>query len=168
MREILFKAKRKGTGEWVEGYYTKTRLGNSSSASDVIFVPWKENRNENWGWIKVMPETICQYTGLTDKNGKKIWENDIFKFNDEVWESSYTSCGMEYDSWEVENYGVVGYYKETARYDFCRYKYNENSVEAELHENHDIEFADFVSGLEVIGNIFDNSELLEGGVKNDY
>ena len=75
---------------------------------------------------------------------------------------------MEYDSREVENYGVVGYYKETARYDFCRYKYNENSVEAKLHETHYIEFADFVSGLEVIGNIFDNSELLEGGVKNDY
>ena len=169
MREILFKAKRIDNGKWVEGYYCKWLKGEriitySEKETDCI-ITWMSNGGMSR--YEVDPETICQFTGLLDKNGNKIWENDIFKFNDEVWESSYTSCGMEYDSWEVENYGVVGYYKETARYDFCRYKYNENSVEAELHENHDIEFADFVSGLEVIGNIFDNSELLEGGVKNE-
>ena len=149
MRKILFKAKTIN-GNWVNGL-----LANKN---DKWYI---SNKAGSPFAYDVRPETICQFTGLTDKNGKKIWENDIFKFNDEVWESSYTSCGMEYDSWEVENYGVVGYYKETARYDFCRYKYNENSVEAELHENHDIEFADFVSGLEVIGNIFDNPELLQ-------
>lgn len=156
MREILFRAKRISDGEWVEGWLIKSFTGISyivTCYDHILSTIEKYEVDEN---------TICQFTGLHDKHGNKIWENDIFKFNDEVWESSYTSCGMEYDSWEVENYGVVGYYKETARYDFCRYKYNENSVEAELHENHDIEFADFVSGLEVIGNIFDNPELLKG------
>lgn len=112
--------------------------------------------------VEVIPESVGEYTELTDKNGKKVFEGDIFKFNDEVWESCYTSCGTEYDSWDIENYAVVGFDEETARYDFVKYKYNENSVEADLHENHDIEFADFVGELEIIGNIHDNPELMRG------
>ena len=121
--------------------------------------------NGRWQPEKVIPETVGQYTGLTDKNGRKIFEGDIFKFNDEVWESYYTSCGTEYDSYEVKNYGVVGFDEDRSCFDFVQYKFNENSVEADLHENYDIEFADFISELEVIGNIHDNPELLKGGLQ---
>ena len=113
--------------------------------------------------IEVIPETIGEFTGLTDKNGKKIFEGDIFKFPDEIFESYYTSCGTEYNSWEVENYGVVGFSEDLGRFDFVDYKFNENAVDADLHENHDIEFYNFVSDLEVIGNTHDNPELLKGG-----
>lgn len=159
-REILFKAKRIDNGEWVEGNLITNERNENQKYIGYIF----DERNgviEDFDLVEVIPDTLCQFTGLTDKNGKRIWENDILKFNDEVWYSCYTSCGTEYDSWEAENYGVVGYCDYSARYDFAKYKYNENQVEADLHENHDIEFSEFVKEHEVIGNIFDNPELLE-------
>ena len=155
-REIIFKAKRVDNGRWVVGGYFSEPYTDKK-----YIVRWNSFGIGFNEFIEVNPDTICQYTGLTDKNGKEIWENDILKFNDEIWDSCYTSCGTEYDSWEAENYGLVGYCDYSARYDFTKYKYNENQVEADLHENHDIEFSEFVKEHEVIGNIFDNPELLE-------
>ena len=156
MREILFRGKRLDNGEWVEGYLIHDEYCNT-------FIPYIGYlMGDDTDVAEVDPNTVGQFTGLCDKNGKKIFEGDIFKFPDEVWESYYTSCGTEYNSWETENYGVVGYCEDYARYDFVWYKHNENSVYADLHENHTIQFADFVIELEVIGNIHDNPELLEG------
>ena len=163
-REILFRAKRTDNGEWVEGCFAKGKwyLDEKEKYAilpiDLCFYPHCEI-NE---WIEIYPETICQYTGLKDKNGNRIFEGDIFEFDDEVWESSNTDCGPEYDSWDVKNYGAVGYCDYSASFDFTKYKYNENSVEADLHENNTLDFVEFVSKLEVCGNIFDNPELLEG------
>ncbi len=153
MREYLFRGKRIDNSEWIEG--------------SLIIYDWDNNyvsiySTEEEMAFQVDPETVGQYTGLTDKNGKKIFEGDVFKFDDEVWEGCNSECGMEWGSWAVENYAVVGFDEDESRYDFVRYKYNENSVRADLHENHDLEFSEFVEELEVIGNIHDNPELLEG------
>lgn len=152
MREYLFRGKRCDNGEWIEG--------------SLMIYDW-DNRyisiysTEEEMAFRVDPETVGQYTGLTDKNGKKIFEDDVFKFDDEVWDGCNTECEMEWDSWEVENYAVVGFDDYEGRFDFTRYKYKENSVEADLHENHDLDFSDFVRKLEIVGNIHDNPELLE-------
>ena len=159
MREILFRGKRTDNGEWIEGFYSAEEY--DPYIGKIEYIPRIQIIGKCVS-LGVIPETVGQYTGLTDKNGKRIFEGDIFKFDDEVWESSYTSCGTEYDSFAVENYGVVGFDEDMARFDFIKYKFNENSVEADLHENHTIDFSEFVCELEVIGNIHDSPELLEG------
>lgn len=132
MREILFKAKRVDNGEWVEGClvidHSRSNLFEyrmQSVESGVLYAP------------PINPETLCQFTGLCDKNGKRIWENDILMAHlDEFYPEDTT--------YEIVEWGVAGLVgNETG------------SVDREYLGEFDLEH------YEVVGNIFDNKELLQ-------
>jgi uncharacterized phage protein (TIGR01671 family) len=143
MREILFKAKRIDNGEWIEGYYTECRgetfIGIDTSSMFEIFCPPVIR------WFKVSSETLCQFTGLTDKNGQRVWENDIIKYHfGEIYAPIKYGCYQNcFDSQKAEH---VGFYVDWSD-DKCLRK--------------DLGYwIDMVDTMPV-GNIFDNPELLQ-------
>ena len=70
MREILFRGKKNNSGEWVEGYYCPKPYSHFPCEPTIF--PF-ETINKDWHGERVAPETVGQYTGLTDKNGGKIF-----------------------------------------------------------------------------------------------
>ena len=133
-REILFKAKRIDNGEWVEGLLTVM-----CGQYHII------NQNDENTSYPIDSETICQYTGLNDKDGNKIWENDVVGF----WDTYSTENGQA----EADCIGKVVWDDETISFQVT------NRLYAESYE--------VLDECGVIGNIFDNPEILEGGAEKE-
>lgn len=127
IRTIMFRGKRKYNGEWVEGFYYNDLWGYN--AHYIIY---------DGTDYEVIPETVGQYTGLTDKNGKRIFEGDVVKAYDETYDNGFAevkgkvffNCGS-FDI-DVEDVGYIPLYSYGT-------------------EN-----------IEVIGNVHDNGDLLKG------
>lgn len=156
MREILFRGKRCDNGEWVEGLPIKTydtEIGKNSvdyvNPVPVVLMASSRIILEGGGdeipffntgeYPIVNPETISQYTGMTDKNGKKVFEGDIvghiqeYEISDKVesiavikWNEAYTCWSIEYTNGRITAFLGMEYHR-----------------------------------IEVIGNIHDNPELLK-------
>ncbi len=157
MREILFKAKRADWRKlpreewWVEGYLTQRKGSDGKVFESWIILDAYEQigvlnmksalvSETGFNCYKVDYETVCEYTGLTDKNGRKIFENDIcdrkekfpeiVTYHDGDWTLDYSYASGKESGY---NYCNLGFYVRNR------------------------------GGVEVVGNIFDNPELLEEG-----
>jgi uncharacterized phage protein (TIGR01671 family) len=140
MREILFHGKRIDNGEWVEGWYIHTKRHHCiiTGCIDDGYVVYGHYANDVAMYV-VDPETVGQFTGLTDKNGKKIFEGDI--------------C-------QIKNHRLISEVPFVIEWE--DFVYN-GWVWEDLDENKSEDcFTRAVAKIcEVIGNIHDNPELLE-------
>ena len=136
MREILFRGKRNDSSEWVYGNFVR------GCVDDFAYIVEFGNKELCRNYVEVIPETVGQYTGLTDKNGKKIFEGDIVSEMPPMNSVSY----IGYVVWDEEatlfrvvfgnpsNCCILGTYSRS---------------------------------YTVIGNIYDNPELLKEGDESD-
>ena len=161
MREILFRGKRIDNGEWVYG--NLVRGCDEKYAYIVEFGNKELCRN----YINVKPDTVGQYTGLTDKNGKKIFEGDIIRYADLY---DY-NCYLEsidnpevYDNIDLGNIWTIDEVVYGIKVGYPAFDLNECDFEinglSELSESGQYFY-------EVIGNIHDNPEILKGGDKKE-
>ena len=130
MREILFRGQTKSDKKWIYGNLLQTENGTYVIQNYAPF--------EGIGKYEVDPETVCQYTGLIDKNGRKIFEGDIVRYTDEVIEKEKVD--------EIK-------YNETHAA-FCRLHKSEMGLQYLLIDEA------IANKIEVIGNTFDNPELI--------
>lgn len=84
-REILFKAKRLSDGEWVKGSLISFADGGRAILLSESAVLYKKGASlfSTVNCLEVDPSTVCEYTGLTDSDGKRVFDGDILKFYDE-------------------------------------------------------------------------------------
>lgn len=128
MREILFRGKMADNGEWAYGWYLEYPFGRWPMKSAIV--PAGNAESGRLEFVEVRPGTVGQFTGLSDANGKRIFEGDILQVHGKL-------CEVEFD-------------KDSARFVLTG----------------DELYLDFIDTwgceTEVVGNIHDNPELLEG------
>lgn len=150
MREILFRAKSIQTGEWIEGIPIKTHLG--------LFISFEENPHycSQYGYMEiddilmVGEKTLCQFTGLCDKNGNKIWEGDIISYQRDNDDCPFPNKDTK------KRFGKVFYQGFRSTFAIGMGRNGSRSINDDLWK-----YVQNGNRVEVIGNRFDNPELLQ-------
>ena len=147
IREVIFRGKRTDNGEWVEGDLLQIRY--HSGHIEYQIMPQTPVSSA----YPVLPETVGQYTGLTDKNGKRIFEGDILR-------------GFEYpfcSNGEFNYFAEIVWFDDSSAFGIYTFKNPKSNVRGISEGNTDyLEYFN-ADKWEVIGNIHDNPE---GGMEN--
>lgn len=157
MREILFRGKRVDNEAWVEGIVFPHDRNKVTMFRQHPMDGSLEGK-------EVIPETVGQYTGLTDKNGKKIFEGDIVRYTfDSPDDPTATENGLKvrvgrvfWSDWRV-TFAVTAGRRGSAALN--------NDVSRYVRGRSIYEYVQGANTVEVIGNIHDNPEMLEGGTQ---
>lgn len=162
MREIIFRGKSVENGEWVTGYYCNCSLPNGNQRETGHYIIEFPNK-----YHEIYTDTVGQYTGLKDKNGTRIFEGDIVRYtfdspNDPIatengliprigrvfwsdWRSSFAVTAGKNGS-DMINNDIARYVRGRSIYEYAR---GANTVE-------------------IIGNVYDNKDLLKGERQNEF
>lgn len=149
MRTIKFRGKKEENGEWVYGYYAAIHVSDQSDSDQISqgiqSIPsilnddlGSRDRSNRQYWNTVVQKTVGQYTGVKDINGREIYEGDIVRVR-------------------VSN----NRFKKNPKFQIGFVSFD--NYEGGWTNNCYLRF--YPNRMEVIGNIFDNPELLEGGAK---
>ena len=150
MREILFRGKRTDNGEWIGGFYSAEEY--NPYIGKIEYIPRIQIIGKCVS-LGVIPETVGQFTGLTDKNGVRIFEGDIVRLTDEHNEIEWTAVVVfgnpngEYNwGWQLKAIGEFDGNKDILLW---------------------VDMEESGAYCEIIGNIHDNPELLKVGDNNE-
>ena len=155
MREILFRGKRTDNGEWV--------YGDLIQNVDCLKIREQEKSIRKIAKsYEIDPKTVGQFTGLLDKNGKKIFEGDIIRYAELYEYNCYIESLDNSEAYDNVDFGDICTVDEVVygikigypAFDLNRHNFEVNGL-SELNESGGYFY-------EVIGNIYDNPELLEG------
>lgn len=142
IREVIFRGKRADNGKWICG--DLRHISDWKGGYNLHIVDNTNGRNNSVTGLEIIPETVGQYTGLTDKNGVRIFEGDICRFkrfNDvHIGKIVFNATTASFVMWYQP---IVGAYGEKATQKML---------------------LSVCDDIEVIGNIHDNPELLGGEI----
>ena len=150
IREVIFRGKRTDNGEWIEGFYSAEEY--NPYIGKIEYIPRIQIIGKCVS-LGVIPETVGQFTGLTDKNGVRIFEGDIVRLTDEHNEIEWTAVVVfgnpngEYNwGWQLKAIGEFDGNKDILLW---------------------VDMEESGAYCEIIGNIHDNPELLKVGDNNE-